>query len=408
MKITTDWPKYIFAYMVLIFLIPFKACLSVAIILLAISVFFSQPLKGSINNLKSRKGLILLISTYFIYLIGLIYTENISFGMREIEYKLSLLIMPIIIGATPSLHKERMNKLLATFVLSCFLSAITCLAVTLIENNFAYIPTYSELSIFLSPNYFVLYIDFCIILLITSINQKLTLTKKTIHLFLLLFFIAFNILLSSKMGIIIMLVILVYYCFNSLKQYSPLLPVAVILAGVIGFSILVNTNKGIRTRFTNLQKALSSENIDKNSTESSKVRLLIWEQAVNIIKTEPLLGVGTGDSKDSLLKKYEEAEISHAIEKKYNTHNQYLEWLITLGIAGFLILEGSIIFVLIQAIKKKNSILVWFIIINSLAFLTESTLETQAGLIFFSLFFVLLFFHYDQKDYLEFNNSSHK
>ncbi len=387
------WPIHLYAYLFLVVLIPFKAFLSVAIILLATSVFFSQSIQDSFKNLKSQKGVLLFISSYLVYLVGLLYTSNGSFGMREIEYKLALLLMPIIVGATPKMSQQRLNYLLLGFIVSNFIAALACLIINLIENQFSHIPTYTELSVFVSPNYFILYLNFCLVFLMSKL-EKVKSKKSTILIILLsLFFICFNLLLVSKMGIIIMAIILIYFGFKYLKRYSLLLPPALIIIGLIVGTILINTNPKVKSRFTNLKSALSSENIDKSTTESSKVRLLVWEQAINIIKEQPLIGVGTGDSKDSLLEKYEEAGISHALSSRYNAHNQYLEWLITLGILGFLVLEGYLVYLFYFAIKNSNQLLIWFIVIFSLAFLTESVLETQAGLIFFSLFSMLLYYH---------------
>ncbi len=387
------WPIHLYAYLFLVVLIPFKAFLSVAIILLAASVFFSQSIQESFKNLKRRKGVLFFTCSYFVYLLGLLYTSNSSFGMREIEYKLALLLMPIIVGATPSISQKRLNYLLLGFIVSNFFAALACLFINLMENQFSHVPTYTELSVFVSPNYFIIYLDLCLVFLLSKLEKEKSKKNTFLILLLTLFFICFNLLLVSKMGILIMVVILIFYGFKYLNRYSSLLPPTLILIGLIVGSILINTNPKVKSRFANLKSALNSENIDKNTTESTKVRLLVWEQAINIVKEQPLIGVGTGDSKDSLLEKYEEAGITHALSSKYNAHNQYLEWLITLGFFGFFILEGYLVYLFAFALKNSNQLLIWFIVIFSLAFLTESVLETQAGLIFFSLFSMLLHYH---------------
>jgi O-antigen ligase len=388
------WPISFYAYILLVVLIPFKSFLSLAIILLGASVFFSQSIQDSIKNLRKQKGTLFFICSYLVYLIGLLYTSNSSFGMREIEYKLALLLMPIIIGVTPKMSNKTLNYLLVAFLISNFVTAISCLVINLVENQFSYIPTYTELSVFVSPNYFIIYIDFCIVVMLNKVAKEKNSKGIALIILLLLFFICFNLLLASKMGIMIMAIILIYYGFKYLKRYSIFLPPALIFLGLAFGTIFINTNPKAKSRFTNLKSALNSERIDKNTTESSRIRLLVWEQAVNIIKEHPLIGVGTGDSKDSLLEKYKRAGISHALSNRYNAHNQYLEWLITLGVLGFIVLEGYLVYLFWIALKNRNHLLKWFIVIFSLAFLTESVLETQAGLIFFSTFSMLLYYHF--------------
>jgi O-antigen ligase len=398
MKRLTGLPLHFYTYLILIVLIPFKALLSPAIILLAASVFLLQPLKTTINNLKVRKGILLFISTYLVYLIGLIYTENIPFGIREIEYKLSLLIMPIIIGATTTFEKKSFNKLLFAFIISCFLSTIICLIFNLVENSFSHIPIYTELSIFLNPAYLSIYTNFCVFLLLQKCESNKSNRTLALKLLLIIYFLIFNILLVSKMGIIIMLGIIFYYSFKHLNKYSKLLPISVIVASLLIGGIIINTNSKIKERFTNLKVALLDKEIKNNDTESTMIRVLIWKEAIQIIKENPVFGVGTGDSKDSLMEKYKVDNIPFAYKNRFNAHNQYIEWYITLGIMGFIILGGSLLFTLIYALRQGNKLLTFFILLMSVSFLTESTLETQAGIVFFAFFNSFLFYQTNLKN----------
>jgi O-antigen ligase len=69
-----------------------------------------------------------------------------------------------------------------------------------------------------------------------------------------------------------------------------------------------------------------------------------------------------------------------------------LHSLIENGAPGFIVLVLMIVVPLIQAVKQKRYLLLHFNILIGLLFLTESALELQKGIGFFSIFFGLLYY----------------
>ena len=86
-----------------------------------------------------------------------------------------------------------------------------------------------------------------------------------------------------------------------------------------------------------------------------------------------------------------------AYDEKLNTHNQYLQTTIALGMVGFIILVLSLLAPLVQAIKKRNQLYVLFLLLFIINILVESMLETQAGVIFFAFFNSLIFTQYSKE-----------
>lgn len=126
-----------------------------------------------------------------------------------------------------------------------------------------------------------------------------------------------------------------------------------------------------------------------HSTESTEVRLMIWHVAGKEIQNHPL-GVGTGDAKYVLLEKYKEFGMTGAYNAKLNCHNQYYETALAIGVHGLLVLIIFLMYLLISAIKKRNFILLWIVVIVILNLFFESMFETQAGVVFFVFFTGLL------------------
>jgi hypothetical protein len=117
-------------------------------------------------------------------------------------------------------------------------------------------------------------------------------------------------------------------------------------------------------------------------------RLEFWRAAMHIIFEHPLTGVGTGDVKSAFAESY--ADISSTLDPQFRlrAHNQYLTMWLTYGIAGL----ALFIYILCAGWKhpgNKRGLLRIFIIIAAMSFLSEDTLESQAGVMFFVMFKLL-------------------
>jgi len=131
--------------------------------------------------------------------------------------------------------------------------------------------------------------------------------------------------------------------------------------------------------------------ISANTSDGTSERILIWKTSFEIIRENFLFGVGTGDIKDELMRKYNEKKMTTAYNLKLNAHNQYLQSFIATGFLGFIIFLSSLILPAIIAIRQKNIIYLMFIFLVAFNFLFESMLEVQAGVVFYAFFNSLLF-----------------
>jgi O-antigen ligase len=161
------------------------------------------------------------------------------------------------------------------------------------------------------------------------------------------------------------------------------------LTSVIVLALIVNFVSPVKQRFLNVVGAFSTEKEDKTATESTAVRMLIWKEARGVIGEHPLLGVSPGDANDVLYERYKENGLSGAFEKKLNAHNQFLQTGVGLGLIGIASLLS--LFVIPLSMKPRR-LLVFFLLIVAVNFLTESMLQTMAGCIFFGYFYAVLSF----------------
>lgn len=120
------------------------------------------------------------------------------------------------------------------------------------------------------------------------------------------------------------------------------------------------------------------------------MRLEFWKNATYIIYNNPVFGVGTGDIQDAFDKMYVQTKSKLDPVWRLRCHNQYLAITVAFGFVGILVFLFFLFYPAI-ILRRKLHYLYWpFFIIALLSFITEDTLETQAGVSFF-IFFQALF-----------------
>ncbi|MEQ8625112.1 MAG: O-antigen ligase family protein [Vicingaceae bacterium] len=385
-------PFYI--VLLIVAFLPFNFFLGPSILLLFLAILSCQSIKQTLYNLRHNKLFILFTFCYIIYLLGMMWTENQAFGKRDLEYKLSLLFLPIFLSALNRLEKKNFLLITKVFIVSCIVAAISSFIISYSNNSFSYIPTYIELSIFMHPSYFSTYINLGLVFLFNLLRFNQDTSEKKILIFaLVIFFIGFNLLLNSKIGTITTVLLVLIFLIQSLRPFkkkSALLFISFFIAVLV---ILFSQVDTIKSRFQSISNIFTTENIPKDSKESSRLRVLIWQEVFEILEEQPLLGVGTGDTKDELVKSYKKNGITYAYNNRLNAHNQYLEWLLTFGIIGTLIWLISFLVPMLFASRIKNQLYLFFCLIVLMVFLAESFLEREYGVVFFAFFNSLLFFH---------------
>jgi O-antigen ligase len=201
------------------------------------------------------------------------------------------------------------------------------------------------------------------------------------------------VLLSSKLGLISLVLVLVTALCGLVIRYKRyllgFLSLAALAASVFA---VIRFSPEVRGRVYNALHALSEKKEDKTNAESTAVRILIWGVAREAIAEHPLLGAGTGDAKDVLMEKYRSEGISGAYAHQLNAHNEYLQVLVALGLAGFVLLLCMLLLPAWIGFREHKAILPAFVALLALNFFPESMLETQAGVMFYGFFNSLLVF----------------
>jgi hypothetical protein len=111
-----------------------------------------------------------------------------------------------------------------------------------------------------------------------------------------------------------------------------------------------------------------------------------------IFRHHPLFGTGTGDVAVSFKTAYEEMQSQLTQRWRLRAHNQYITFLLTFGLAGFLVVMAGLIGPVVILWKSLDRADLVFLVIAALSMFNEDTLETHAGVSFIAFFAALLLF----------------
>ena len=116
------------------------------------------------------------------------------------------------------------------------------------------------------------------------------------------------------------------------------------------------------------------------------MRFVFWKASLSVIKNNLLFGVGTGDNKTALNAYYENNNSQLSKQWWLRSHNQYLAAGVSFGLVGLFFFLFTLLYPLIKLNKTQDYFYYTFFIVAVLSFLTEDTLESQAGVTFFAFF----------------------
>ena len=128
------------------------------------------------------------------------------------------------------------------------------------------------------------------------------------------------------------------------------------------------------------------------SGHSITQRIEFYKTGWNIFLRVPLSGTGTGDLNKEFKLQYKLDNSILDKNHRFLAHNQYLTFLISFGIIGFLLICFSLVFPVIMGKGLNSYAAVVFFVIIFLSMLGEDTLETHTGVSFFAYFYSLFIF----------------
>lgn len=406
----STFPLYLWGCMAIAFTIPLaKKFVPGFILLLGLYLIFQTFRKHKFEFQIRGKGLILLASIFLLHLIGMLYSTHREDGWNEIGIKASYLVFPLIGWMLPSLSRSDFQKIVYSFIWGCLAFIVFALTAGIVRSlhyhDISYL-SYEKLGYFIHPSYAATYQAFGLFLLlrIASVSSYL-LGKKWLHIAVCVIILVFISMLASKAGLIAAVIAIVMgaWCWwkNKFAAGGAFGIFAISLAVLAGSTVLLPTSSArIESAVSDVKSDDQQQSPATGATaiahSSTEIRYVTWQASWDILTSQPF-GVGTGDAESALVEKYETAGETYVAQRKFNAHNQFFQAGVEHGWPGVLLLVGLCLWLLMDALRRKQIIQLVFILLCGMNFLFESFLEVQAGIVFFC-FMIMLFNHSSHHD----------
>ncbi len=503
---------YIVALSATAFFMPLSTWLLTFFIIALILIWIAGNGLMRISELKTNKPAILIFfGIYFVYLLWMLTTSDVSYGIRELRLKLPLLIFPVIMGLSDPLSKKEIRTVLAFFICGVVISSLAGVFYYKSMNQGSEVIDPRKISLFISNVRLALMTNMAIVVSVWYLFSDTAGNYKILYLAAAIWLTLFLFILLSLTGILLFVLILTIAVLRlALKSKRIRLKIGLIFFLITLFSIAaIYINKEVRIFYTKgnaykfpleektsngnpyrhftdrkdvengnlvwiyineneLRRAwnllshikydsmdnkrqeikytiiryLTSAGLKKDSASLSslsqkeikfiengitnrlftrrnpiktKIYEIIWQidyyrnggnpsghsvtQRIVFIKTgwnlflrNFFFGTGTGDLRNEMIEQYERDKSNLDSDYRFLPHNQYLTFLISFGLIGFLIICCSV-FIPVFMMKAFRSFLFNMIfLIILLSMFGEDTLETHTGVSFFAYFYSLIVF----------------
>jgi O-antigen ligase len=393
---------------------------SYLIILLLVCRLLDNDPRKALRTAFTNKIFLAYFSIFLLEFAGLFYTHHLFVGWKQMESKATLVAIPFILCAGPFTDRAGYRRLLSAYCLLLAGVCIYCLSMAVVEYHWQKDPDvffYHQLTSPVSFNavFFSGYVLIAILFLLFSPDRPFARVPpftrvppfaRGLRIALILFFTAIMVLLSSRLLLVLLVVIFTGYLtgrFRLRRKTKQALLISLLV--VLGTAVLAFTDNPISRRCRELgmaqtqlsqtppAQAASSPQLDRlpsSSFNSINFRLMIWRYAFEILHEHKawIFGVSGGDSQALLDQKYLDAGMSQGY-LGYNFHNEYIEILVRSGFLGAGVFMICLIMLIGAARSASNPTAGFTVALLLLLFGTESALEMQHILFLFAFFPIL-------------------
>jgi len=232
------------------------------------------------------------------------------------------------------------------------------------------------------------YLSFIILFaLLSYLVLKKNLYNGRTKVLLTIFLVLYLFLLSSRVGLATLIILSVIYTTKYLKNIHWIYK-SLIVSLIILFFFSNSRSKEVLVKTKEL---VLGESIINPKDMWSDPRIMIWDSSLDLIlKKEILLfGLGISESKqEELNAMYKEKGYLYPFKSAFNTHNQFLDIYLSLGVIGFLSFIG--IFNMFYKGRHIGSNLIFFIILLFSFLFFENMFSRFIGSFSITLFYAIV------------------
>ena len=355
------------------------------------------------------KNILVFSSIYLLALISSIYAPDVKSALNDLGIESTLLLMPAVMGMSYRSSPLKDNIIKISFIAGV-MSALLYLAFVFFTKMklhevspsrwFAEEQLNHQYSfpIGIHATFFSAYISLSLYLLLSYLLSIRSFLLKTAIVLLVLLSIFSLLMLSSRIVLLITFVSILLLLLMQIKRGRW--TIAFFIGAIIVFPLTFFWKESayFQKRFrAELEKDVKWKEVQiilKHPMTAGKDSILKndgsrierWVAAMQVIKESPWIGYGTGQEKPVLYKKYNEMGLLVTLEKGYDSHNQFMSYVIRSGILGLIVFLGMLVFGCVLAIRRRNYEYLFFLVLIIGVSLTENFLASNKGIVFFAFF----------------------
>lgn len=157
------------------------------------------------KRIRHNRALQVFLLIFALHLVGLLWSEDLAFGLKLVKLKLPLLALPVIIASSASLDRSRVHRILLLFSFAVFVATMASL-MKLAGWLPGDVTDYRELSLFVHHIHFSVMLVFSLLISFYFLlvqKERLFVGERIYHLVIVIWFPVFLILLKSLSGIMV-------------------------------------------------------------------------------------------------------------------------------------------------------------------------------------------------------------
>ncbi len=194
--------------------------------------------KSKLSRFWHNKAAVLLVAFYLMHIVGLLWTTDFQYALKDLRVKLPILVLPLILSGMEPLDRKRFHLVMLVYVLSTFVATVFS-SVSYWRHDYEDI---REISHFISHIRFCLNIVFCIAIICWYIVKSKVTINRFLLFFLLLWFIYQIYIFESLSGYVILAAVAVVTLVCALLRWRKgkvwavaigVLAVVAVLSGVV-------------------------------------------------------------------------------------------------------------------------------------------------------------------------------
>lgn len=216
--------------------------------------------KSKLSRFWHNKAAVLLVAFYLMHIVGLLWTTDFQYALKDLRVKLPILVLPFILSGMEPLDRKRFDFVVLVYVLSTFVATVFS-SVSYWRHDYEDV---REISHFISHIRFCLNIVFCIAVICWYIVKSKVTVNRFLLFFLLLWFIYQIYIFESLSGYVILAAVAVVTLVCALLRWRK----GKVWAAAIGVLAVVAVLSGAVVMQHAIKPLLNVEPVDFSTLES--------------------------------------------------------------------------------------------------------------------------------------------